>query len=255
MACGRFVGRFRFRVPVQSSSEMWEPIGQPLVIVGGHTLDYAMTIATASDGATAIPATALMAAREDEIAEIRTASGDWSAKMGTTHHVSDLEGAPDRFLAQPGVFARLARDARPGYVAGTLSIVLHACGAMIGTRSIEAAANQTADRPQLFPIGRVPAAGADKLRAAVVANAVNGLEYRFEGRGVNDPDAPSAWRPITRWAFLEDDHSAICVPDAQVDALAPREHHQLEFAIAIRLRAGAENPSGFLRVAAGLSYA
>jgi len=76
MPCGRLVGRFRFRIPVVGTREMWEPVGNPLAIVGGHSLDYAMTIAAASGDVSAVPATALMAAREDDVAEIRKGLGD-----------------------------------------------------------------------------------------------------------------------------------------------------------------------------------
>jgi hypothetical protein len=60
MGCGKVVGRFRFRIAVTSTVDIWEPISQPAVIVGGHAIDYALTISRVSGNVSAIPATALM---------------------------------------------------------------------------------------------------------------------------------------------------------------------------------------------------
>ena len=251
MGCGRVVGRFRFRTAVTSTVDTWEPIGQPLVIVGGHALDYALTIARVVGNVTAAPATALMAAREDNVASLEPASGARATKQGTTHHVTDLSAVTDKFLALPGVVAKLASGSSHGYVAGTLSVILQSCGTMVGTRSLEVSPGQSNAQPQFFPIGRVPASGADKLRAAIVANGAKGLEFRFHTRAVNDPDDPGTWSPVGAWTPLADGNSAIGTPDAAVGVI---DAHQVELAFAVRAAAGATTPAGFVRVAAGLSY-
>jgi hypothetical protein len=252
MGCGRVVGRFRFRIAVTSAVDMWEPIGQPLVIVGGHALDYALTISRVTGSVSTIAATAMMTAREDMISSVEPAGGTRATAQGTTHHVTDLSAVTDKFLALPGVVARLTNVAQPGYVAGTLSVILQACGTMVGTRSIEVSPQATS-QPQFFPIGRVPAAGADKLRAAIVSNAAKDIEYRFHIRKVIDPDEPGDWTPNGSWAPLKDGNSAICTPDAPVGDVAAGSH-QVELALALRTKASATSPSGFMRVAAGLSY-
>ena len=251
MACGRVVGRFRFRVAVTSTVDMWEPIGQPLVIVGGHALDYALTISRVEGKVSAIPATALMVAREDTISSLEPATGSRATKQGTTHHVTDLAAVTDKFLALAGVVAKLTNAGQPGYVAGSLSVVLQACGTMFGTRQIEVSPSQSTAQPQFFPIGRVPAAGADKLRAAIVTNAAKDIEYRFHTRAVIDPDAPGDWTPIGSWRPVVDGNSAICTPDASVGKV---DAHQVECALALRAREAGTSPAGFMRVAAGLSY-
>ena len=251
MGCGKVVGRFRFRIAVTSTVDIWEPISQPAVIVGGHAIDYALTISRVSGNVSAIPATALMAAREDTIASLEPASGTRATKQGTTHHVTDLTTVTDKFLALPGVVARLAAAGQPGYVAGSLSVVLQACGAMVGTRQIEVSPSQSTAQPQFFPIGRVPAAGADKLRAAIVINGAKDLEHRFHARPVIDPEAPGPWSPIGVWTPVADGNSAVCTPDVAVGTL---DAHHLEVALAVRATGGATSPAGFLRVAAGLSY-
>jgi len=254
MPCGRIVGNFRFRMAVPSTEDMWEPAGQPLIIVGGHALDYALTISRVTSNASAIAATALMVAREDIIVGIEPASGEWSRTQGTTHHVTDLALVKDKFFALPGVLAKLASAGPPGYIAGHLSVILQSCGTMIGMRSIEVSPNQTTPQVQFFPIGRVPASGGDKLRAAIVTNAANDIEYRFHGRGVNDPDAPGSWRPIGTWTPIPNGNSAICTPDTSISDLV-LGNHLIECALALRMKSAGANPTGFLRVAAGLSYA
>ena len=178
MACGRTVGKFRFRVVAGSAADTWEPIGQPLVIVGGHVLDYALTVSTLTGGITVAPATALMVAREDQVDAIDVAGGPRATAPGTTHHVTDLTKVGNRFLAQPGVAASRGPVGDDGYATGTLSIILQSCGALVGTRAVEVNPNQTYERPQIYPIGRVPAAGAESLRAAIVYNSVNDLQHR-----------------------------------------------------------------------------
>jgi hypothetical protein len=251
MGCGRVVGRFRYRVAVASTTDTWEPIGQPLVIVGGHALDYALTISRVVGNVAAVPATALMAAREDSIVSVEPASGTRAKAPGTTHHVTDLRSVTDKFLALPGVLARLAAAGSHGYVAGTLSVILQSCGTMIGTRQVEINPAQTVARPQFFPLGRVPASGADRLRAAIVANDAKAVEFRFHTRTLDDPDQPREWMPIGAWAPLADGNSAICTPDTGVGEL---DAHQVEVALAVRAASDDSAPSGFLRVAAGLSY-
>ena len=86
-------------------------------------------------------------------------------------------------------------------------------------------------------------------------NAVNDVDYLFYARGVNDPDNPGSWVAIGAWATLANGMNAICTTDATVSGVTPANFHLLEFAVALRLKTGGANPAGFLRVAAGLSYA
>lgn len=254
MACGQIVGKFRFRVAANSTVDTWEPIGQPLVIVGGRVLDYALTVSRLTENIEVAPATALMTARDDQIDVVEVASGERAVASGTTHHVTDLAKQTNRFLAQPGVAARLKAPGEPGYVTGTLSVILQSCGTLAGTRAIEVSPNQTNKRPQFFAIGRVPGAGAESLRAAIVSNSVKDVEYRFQARRVDDPDAPGSWVPLGAWKQIEDGHSAVCSSDIPIDGQVA-DGHQLECGVAVRARSGgAAAPNGFLRIAAGLSY-
>ncbi|MEQ1502629.1 MAG: hypothetical protein ABMB14_10380 [Myxococcota bacterium] len=249
-----FIGRFPFTISVSSINDQWEPLSKVMTIVGGQELDYALTVTRVTSNATAIAATGLMVARADTLFGVNAASGAYAGAAGTTHHATTLSTVTDKYLAQAGVLAKLASGATPGYISGWLSVVLRACSAQIGTREIEIDPGQTNAAPRYYPLGRVPASGADKLRAAIVSNAVKDLEYLFYVRGVNDPDAPGAWVAIGTWTGLTDGASAICTTDASVAAVTPTSYHQLEFALAIRLKAAGSGPAGFLRVIAGLSY-
>ncbi|MEQ1508413.1 MAG: hypothetical protein ABMB14_39650 [Myxococcota bacterium] len=254
MACGMTVGRFPFTSWVTSLNDQWNPVGKEMTIVGGQELDYALTLTRVTSNATAIAATALMAARPDVVFGVNAASGAYAGAQGSTHHVTTLSTVNDKYLAQAGVLTKLASGATPGYISGYLSVVLRACASRIGTREIEVDPNQTNGAPRTYRLGRVPASGADKLRAAIVTNAAKDLEYLFFVRGVNDPDAPGVWVAIGTWAALADGASAICTTDAAVSVVTPSSYHMLEFGFAIRMKLGGSAPAGFVRVIAGLSY-
>lgn len=253
MACGRVLGRFPFSMVVPSVQDGWMQLGKPMLISGSKSLDYALTLTQLTGLATAIPATALMIARPEVIFGITAASGSYSNTITTTHHATDTSLVTDKFLAQFGIFSKLSAGTTPGYVAGYLSVVHRTCGTSIGSRAIDIEPNQTNGAPKYYLLGRVPASGADKLRAAIVGNAVNDIDYLFYVRGVNDPDNPGSWVAIGTWATFTNGMFGICTTDASVSGVTPANYHLLEFAIALRLKAAGANPGGFLRVSAALS--
>jgi hypothetical protein len=256
VACGSVLGQFPFTISVTSTQEVWQPVSRPIMIVGSKALDYALTIRQLTGGAVAIPATALMTARPEVIGSLAAASGSYANAQATTHHVTDTSGITNSFLAQPGLLAKLSGAGNASYISGVLSVIHRACATPIGSRAIEVDPRLTNAAPQTYPLGRVPASGGDKLRAAIVANAMNKIEYLFYVRGINDPDAPGAWVALntSTWTTIADGSSAICHADASVSSVTPANYHLLEFAIALRLIAAQSGPAGFLRVAAGMSY-
>ncbi len=58
MACGMLVGSFPFSLRLSSTTEMWQPLGGPIMLVGSEKLDYALTVNTRTGNASVIPATA-----------------------------------------------------------------------------------------------------------------------------------------------------------------------------------------------------
>jgi hypothetical protein len=224
------------------------------MIAGSKALDYALTIRQVTGNAAAIPATALMAARPEVVSSLAAASGTYTSTQTTTHHATDTSLVTDKFLAQAGVLAKLSSGTIQAYIAGELSVVHRACGTRIGVRKIEVISNQTNGAPQFYPLGRVPASGADKLRAALLANTINDIDYQFQVRGVNDPENPGSWTAIGSWTTLANGASATCTTDASVSGVSPGNYHTLEFAVALRLKTAGSGPAGFLSVGAGLSY-
>jgi hypothetical protein len=239
---------------VPTTQDGWLQLGKPLLITGSKSLDYALTLTQVNGLATAIPATALMVARPEVIFGITAASGSYATATGTTHHTTDTSAVTDKFLAQFGILSKLSSGTTQGYVAGYLSVIHRMCGTSIGSRSIEIEPNQTNGAPKYYLLGRVPASGADKLRAAIVGNAVNDIDYLFYVRGVNDPDNPGSWVAIGTWATFSNGAFGICTTDASVSGVTPANYHLLEFAVALRLKTAGANPAGFLRVSAGLSF-
>lgn len=254
MACGNLLGRFAFSQLVPSTQDGWLQLGKTIQIVGSKSLDFALTLNQVAGLATAIPATALMVARPEVIYGITAASGSYASSAGTTHHTTDTSAVTAKFLGQFGILSKLSSGTTPGYVAGYLSVIHRICGTNIGSREIEIEPNQTNGAPKFYLLGRVPASGGDKLRAALIGNTINDIDYLFYVRGVNDPDNPGSWVAIGTWTTFSNGAFGICTTDASVSGVTPANYHMLEFAIALRLKTGGTGPAGFLRVSAGLSY-
>ena len=198
MACGRTVGKFRFRVVAGSAADTWEPIGQPLVIVGGHVLDYALTVSTLTGGITVAPATALMVAREDQVDAIDVAGGPRATAPGTTHHVTDLTKVGNRFLGASRWWWRVqdpsVTTAMPPARCRSSSSRAKRWSGHVPSRRIPI---KPTSGPRSIQSVAVPAAGAESLRAAIVYNSVNDLQHRCSIAANPQERPPSPVRP--RW--------------------------------------------------------
>jgi hypothetical protein len=253
--CAQRVAVHRFRIWVSSSQDLWSGVGDVLQISGGQEIDIAMTIERATGNAVAIPGVASIVARAEVPSLPSAATGSYTGTQGTTHHDFDLSTTTDKYMARVGVLAKLSGGTTDGWVEGTISIVLRRCAVPIGQRSLEVSPDQSTGSPSPSLLGIVPASGADKLRAALVCNAINDVEYLFQVRGMNDPDAPGAWTALGTWTALTNGNSAVCHADVSVSGVTPGSWHLLQYAIALRLKTGGSNPAGFLKVAASQSYA
>ncbi|MEZ5333596.1 MAG: hypothetical protein R2991_16535 [Thermoanaerobaculia bacterium] len=256
MPCPMVVGRFPFALPVTSSEESWQPLSKPLVIVGGESLDFALTISRATGNAKGIPGAAYLTARPDISGTPSEASGSYSGSQGTTHHAFDLSGTDDEYFAQAGILTKLDGGSTAGFIQGYLSVHLRACAMPIGQRFVEVRGDQTTT-PSTDLLGRVPASGAASLRAALVCNGINDIEYRFFVRGVNDPEEPeSTWTGLGAGytALPESTPMAICQSDLSVSGVTPSNFHELDFSIRLKLTGGGSTPTGSVKVSAGLSY-
>ena len=255
MACPRALFRMPFDIQVTSTADILRLLGREITIVGADAFDFALTVSRQTGLARVVPVAATMVARPDRVDTILTANGGYATVQGTTHHVVDLSTTTGHFLAQIGVVANLSSGTTPGYVTGYVDAYISQCMTMIGQRGIEISGQSDATTPNYYILGRVPARSAGSLRAAIIAEGVNVSEFRFMVRGVNDPDAPTAWTPLgTGFTTLANGSSAVCFADASVSGITPANYHELDFAIAIQKQAIGSNPTGRLKVSAGLSY-
>lgn len=237
---------------------MWLSLGPSFQIPGGDAVDFALTVQRVTGDAQAIPGTQTAAAIEQNPDAPSAASGSYNATSGsTTHHQTDLSSTTNKMIARGGVIVKLGAGATPGWIEGTLSVMLSACAKNIGTRSIEIPAALATATPSFYILGRVPACNAGSLRAALVSTDANDLQYLFFVRGVNDPDAPGTFVALNggTWTDITDGNTAVCVADLSVSGVTPANYHQLDVMIAIRLKSGGSGPTGIVRVAAAMSYA
>jgi hypothetical protein len=234
---------------------MFLPIGDPFPITGASGVDFSLTLSNVGSNGQAIPAVALIVARPELMDAPAAASGSYGTATGTTHHITDLSGVSNKFMAQAGVFVSLASGTTPTFLTGILRANLVACSRAVGRRAIEVPSNQTYADPTMYLLGRVPASSANNLRAALIMEGSKDIEYRFMVRGVNDPDAPGSWTALgTVYTAFSDGNSATCAADVSVSGVSPSSYHTLEFGLALRMRSGGSSPAGQLRVMATLSY-
>jgi len=255
MACPHTLFSMEFEMTLTSPDDIWRPLGGPVVIAGASGFDLLVTLRTVSGNARVIAAWQPIAARPNAGGTVTAAAGSYTSTVTSTKNTIDTSGVNDKFLAQLGVLGNLTTGTTPAYVTGVLTARVSRCMKMLGERRIQASGSSTNANPDMYLLGRVPAANASELRAALVADGMKDMEYRFFVRGCLDPETPGAWVALNSgYTGFTDGNSAVCHSDTAVSTVIPANWHDLEFAIALRMKSGGTAPSGFLRVLAALSY-
>ena len=252
--CGVVIVDEEFELAVPSTQVVPTMLGKRFLFVGAKDIDFRLTIYRITSNVQAVAAIADMIARGDLVASLNNATGTVASSAAIWHFTYDCTTTTTKFLGQAAVAAQLASGTTAGYVKGRLRGVLRACQNGAGNRMIEIDPNQTNGAPHVYPLGRVPASGADKVRAAIIANAVKDIEVIVYVRGIVDPEAPGSWVAIGTYTALADGASAICIADASMSGVTPASYHELEIGLAVRLKSGGSAPAGFLKALAGVSY-
>lgn len=255
MACPRFLFELDFDMYVTGTQDHWKPLGSEVLIVGAAGFDFACTVFRNTGNARVIPGSMLAAARLEGAGAATAAAGAYADSPSTVHNAIDLSATTNMMIAQLGVIGNLSAGSTPAWIAGRLRAEILQCAAMIGRRRIEVPAQADNTNATLSLLGRVSSSSAANLRAGLVIMGAKDIEFRFYVRGVNDPDAPGAWVALgAGFTPITDGNTAVCFADSSVSGVTPASYHQLEFAIAVRMKAGGAAPAGVLTVTAGLSY-
>lgn len=254
MACGVTLFSEEFDLPIPSTQANVKFLGPKFALVGAKDVDFLLELYRLTSNGQVVPVVADMIARTDLVSTLNNATGTVGTAAGAWHFVYDCTTTTNKYFGQCGIAGQLASGTTPGYAKGRLTAILRACAAPGGGRQIEVDPNQTFAAPHIYPLGRVPAAGADKVRLALVVNAAKDLEYVILARGVVDPEAPGAWVTIGSFAALSDGASGVCTTDASLSGVTPASYHLLELAVAVRMKSGGSAPAGFVKAVAGVSY-
>ena len=169
-------------------------LGEPRLAAGMQEVGFDVNVLQASGNLEVLPGYLYYPTRSDRPSPPATAvTGSYVSS--TTRHAfhEDLSGTTDQFYVAPVLFYKLS-SAGQGNGLVTVRTSWKSSGRMLGTRDVVVNPNNSTDDVMYFPVtGWVPALGADKVMASIVATDVNNAYVRTQlgVRTATDPAQPS----------------------------------------------------------------
>jgi hypothetical protein len=250
------IGTWPFVIRVTSTSAIQVLLSDPFDIPGGQKLVLLVEIDMAGSDAEGRPIVALCEANPrvlDSITAVGTAT-DVNARF--EHDLSSTTGS---YTVRVGMAGNLDSSSTPGELRGRLTAILYANKVDVGERDIEVPPGLTSS-PSLFYLGRIPATGLSKLRAALYGSGftANTVQWELYVRGVNDPASPAnsfvrAKSGGSATAFGSSVNPNVCSDDVTVDNITVADFAWVDVALALTI-GSSSGPTGMLHVKVGGSY-